>query len=251
MSTSKPYHTLGIILARAGSRGLEGKHLRPLLGRELVRYTIDHAAGSASLTRVVVSTDCPHVRQIARSAGLTTISRPAELAGDDASVQDALLHALDEVEGRGSFRADAVACLYGNVPVRPADATDRCVEMLRTFACDSVRTFQPVGKWHPKWMARLADDGKVEAMAEGSIHRRQDLEPLFLHDGGGLVMSRQSLNLGRTRREDPHAMFGSDRRGVAVEAGAVVEVDLDRDLALAESILRSRGFGQPQVRLAA
>ncbi|MEM7809700.1 MAG: NTP transferase domain-containing protein [Planctomycetota bacterium] len=247
----KPFSILGVILARAGSKGLANKHLRPLLGRPVISYTFEHIKRSRSLTRVVVSTDCPQIKQLAREAGLTTIQRPADLAGDDASVQDALLHALDEVERRGSFRADAIASLYGNVPVRPADVTDRCVEMLRGTDCCSVRTFQPVGKWHPTWMARLADDGKVEACVPGSIHRRQELEPLFLHDGGGLVMSRQSLEFGRERRDDPHAMFGNDRRGITVPSGDVVEVDVDRDLALAEAILRHQGFGQPAVRLAA
>ena len=37
---------LGIILARGGSTGLEGKHLLPLLGQPVIRYTFNHARAS-------------------------------------------------------------------------------------------------------------------------------------------------------------------------------------------------------------
>jgi CMP-N-acetylneuraminic acid synthetase len=241
------YQTLGVILARAGSQGLGSKHLRLIHGREVVRYTLSHAIGSQSLSRIVVSTDCPGVRQIAREAGVPTINRPADLATSDASVQDALLHALAEVERHGTFQADAIACLYGNVPVRPPSVTDDAIAQLQATGGDSVRSFQPVGKWHPQWMNRLASDGTVEPYIAGSIHRRQDLEPLFLHDGGALVMTRGSLQRGIDHRDDPHAMFGTDRRGIEVEPGSVVEVDTQRDLDLAISLLRP----EPAVRLAA
>ena len=246
-------NVLGVILARAGSRGLEGKHLRPLLGREVIQWTFDHAQASTSLSRVVVSTDCPVVRKLAHERGFTTIARPAELAGDEATVQDALLHALVEVESRGgdAFRADAVACLYGNVPARPDGITDACVAKLFDADCDSVRTFTPVGKWHPQWMSELDESGNVTALGAEGVDRRQNLQPLYLHDGGGLVMTRASLERGLANRSNPHAMFGADRRGIKVEPGSAVEVDTPRDLDIAEAALRSRGLGKPTMRMAA
>ncbi len=111
-------NTLAVILARAGSQGLAGKHLLPLLGRPVISYTFDHARAARSLSRVVVSSDCAEVRRLAAAAGLETIARPAHLATADASVQDAMLHAMQTVESRSGFRADALVVLYGNVPVR-------------------------------------------------------------------------------------------------------------------------------------
>src|SRR3954467_8880620 len=80
-------NTLGVILARGGSKGLRNKHLLPLLGRPVISYTFDHARAATRLTRVVVSTDSPDIRQLASSAFFETIQRPTELATDDASVQ--------------------------------------------------------------------------------------------------------------------------------------------------------------------
>lgn len=231
-------NVLGVILARAGSAGLPQKHLLPLLGRPVISYTFDHARQSRLLGRVVVSSDCPHVRRLAEASFFPTIRRPADLATADASVQDVLLHALASVEAESPFRADAVVVLYGNVPVRGEGVIDRAIQMLANTQADSVRSFCPVGKWHPAWMSRLAGD-RVEPLTPGSIHRRQDLPKLFLHDGAVVAVSRSSLLRGLANRGDPHAFFGVDRRGFETGAGETVEIDEQRDLFWAEAVLRA------------
>ncbi len=185
-------NTLAIILARAGSVGLPDKHLLPLLGRPVISYTFAHAKTASSLTRVVLSSDCPRLRRLAEVEEITALVRPAYLATADASVQDVMLHAMETVEADSDFHADALVVLYGNVPVRSRGVIDRAVQMLAETGCDSVRSFCPVGKWHPAWMARLRED-RVLPLHAGSIHRRQDLEPLFLHDGAVVAVSRQSM----------------------------------------------------------
>ena len=239
--------TLGVILARAGSVGLADKHLRPLLGRPVIEYTFGHAGDSGLLDRLVVSTDSPGVKAAARRAGLEVIDRPAELATGEASVQDVMLHALRSTEAAGDCHADAVVVLYGNVPVRPAGVIDRAVSLLAESGCDSVRSFCPVGKWHPAWMSTL-DGDVVEPLQRGSIHRRQDLSPLFLHDGAVVAVSRRSMLRGEEFPADPHAFFGVDRRGIHTGTGETVEVDHLRDLYWAEAVLRDRQ--RPAERLA-
>ena len=235
---NSPMNVLGVILARAQSAGLAHKHVRPLLGRPVISYTFDHALGARTLSRVVVSSDCAAVLRLAAGAGFETIVRPAGLATADASVQDVMLHALDQVESRPGFRADALVVLYGNVPVRPPGAIDRAVSMLGDTGCGSVRSFCPVGKWHPAWMAQLAGD-RVLPLHPGSIHRRQDLPPLFLHDGAVVAVSRESMLRGREHSDDPHAFFGVDRRGFTTGVGETVEIDHLRDLYWAEAVLRA------------
>jgi len=231
--------TLGVILARAGSLGLANKHLLPLLGRPVIEYTFDHARASQRLTDVVVSSDCPQIRQLATHAGFRAIARPAALATSDASVQDVLLHAMHAIESSKNVRFDAIVTLYGNCPLRGDGVIDRALDELCRSGCDSVRTFCPVGKWHPAWMSRL-NDGKVEALHPGSIHRRQDLEPLFLHDGAVVAVTRASMMRGEATPSDPHAFFGIDRRGIETAMGETVEIDHLRDLYWAEAVLRER-----------
>jgi CMP-N-acetylneuraminic acid synthetase len=216
---------------------LADKHLRPLLGQPVISYTFEHAKASRLLTRTVLSTDCPRIMQLGRD--FQAIRRPKELATSDASVQDAMLHALKQVESESDFRADALVVLYGNVPVRPAGVIDEAIFQLMETKCDSVRTFCPVGKWHPAWMSQLdVNNGKVMALQQGSIHRRQDLTPLFLHDGAVVAVSRNSMLRGLENPSDPHAFFGVDRRGIRTASGATVEIDELRDLYWAEAVLR-------------
>lgn len=231
-------NVLAVILARAGSAGLKNKHLLPLLGKPVIGYTFDHAHAAGLLGKVVVSSDSLEILRLGTAAGFETIVRPAELATAEASVQDAMLHAMEQIESRSTFKADALVVLYGNVPVRPSGAINRAIMMLRETGCDSVRSFCPVGKWHPAWMAQLAGD-RVLPLHPGSVHRRQDLPPLFLHDGAVVAVSRESMLRGRAHPEDPHAFFGADRRGFATEAGQTVEIDSLRDLYWAEACLRS------------
>ncbi len=230
---------LGVIMARAGSQGLKNKHLLSLLGRPVISYTFEHARASRLLTMAVVSSDSPQILDLARQQGFMAIERPANLATAEASVQDVLLHALRTVEAATPFRAQAVVVLYGNVPLRGEGVIDRAIALLASSGCDSVRSFCPVGKWHPAWMAKLEND-KVVPLQAGSIHRRQDLEPLYLHDGAVVAVTRQSLVRGLEHPEDPHAFFGVDRRAIQTAPGETVEIDQLMDFFLTEAILRHR-----------
>jgi len=96
-------------------------------------------------------------------------------------------------------------------------------------------------------MAQLAGD-RVMPLQPGSIHRRQDLPSLFLHDGAVVAVSRASMLKGRETPEDPHAFFGEDRRGFPTEVGQTVEIDHLRDLYWAEAVLRSAG--EDNIRMA-
>lgn len=231
-------NVLGVVMARAGSKGLTDKHTQRLLGRPVIEYTLDHVATSRLLSRTVVSSDSQAVLGIASQRGFDVLERPAELCTDSASVQAVMLHAAAHAEQSG-FVPDAAVILYGNVAVRGAGVIDRAIAHWTQTRCDSVRTFCPVGKWHPAWMSKLNGD-VVEPLRAGSIHRRQDLEAVYLHDGAAVVMSIESLKRGLAHPDDPHAMFGIDRRGVLTEMGETIEIDHRRDLYWAEAVLREQ-----------
>ncbi|MFW6033306.1 MAG: cytidylyltransferase domain-containing protein, partial [Phycisphaeraceae bacterium] len=184
--------TLGVILARAGSKGLPRKNALPLAGRPMIAWTVQHARQSASLSRYLVSTDGEELASIARDAGAEVILRPPELAHDTATVDAAARHALEQAEAEAGETFDAVVILYGNVPLRPADLTDRAVAKLARTGCDSVQSVCPVGKMHPYWMKQLAGDAGdvLEPWVENQVYRRQDLPPVYMLDGGIIAVTR-------------------------------------------------------------
>lgn len=233
--------SLAIILGRAGSKGVPGKNTRLIAGRPCAAWTLDHAMRARGLSRIVVSTDCPGLGELALASGVDVVARPAALAEDNATIDDAARHTLHEM----NEAFDRVVILYANVPVRPDGLIDRALDMLTSTGCDSVQSYAPVGKHHPWWTARLDPDGGVRAwdgdVLNHGVFRRQDLPPAFVPDGGVIAVTAPALRLeiaGVT--PGPHAFFGRDRRGVVNPEGSVIDIDSEIDLRVAETMLLER-----------
>lgn len=245
-----PPAALAIILARAGSKGLPGKNMLPVAGKPCAQWTIEHAQRSKKVGEVVVSTDDPRLIMLARELRAGLVERPPELASDTATIDAAARHALATIErarGKSFDPGHSIVILYANVPVRPADLTDRAVEMLVESGADSVQSYSPVGKHHPWWTARV-DSGTGEVRPwEGDVlnhgvFRRQDLPPAYIPDGGVIAVTRAALMLEVPGvREGPHAFFGREDRRRGIVSGSrgdeVVDIDGEIELRIADAIL--------------
>lgn len=229
--------TLAVVLSRAGSKGLQSKAVRILCGRPVIAYTFDHARQSDTLDGICVTTDCPRVMDLALTAGIEVIERPPELATDDAPVVPAVRHALEVYESRHEIHTDFVVLLYGNIPIRAAGIIDRAVRHLAQSGADSVRTITPVGKHHPDWMHRL-DGDRMEQYRSNHIHRRQELDPLFVHDGAVVAVTRESLFRKATEPDNHLAFFGTDCRAIVQAPNDTVDVDTVADFYYAEALIR-------------
>lgn len=241
---------LAIVLGRAGSKGVPGKNVRPIAGRPCAAWTIEMAQRAEAVRAVVVSSDAPELLDLARSMDAMAVDRPAHLAGDTATVDAAARHAVQSVSAGLPWSVDPltpIVILYANVPVRPGDLIDRAVARLQESGCDSVQSYERVGKHHPLWMVRL--DGQSGSLTpwqgtqlNGGIYRRQDLPPAYLPDGGVIALTRRALMLEVDGVEPgPHAFFGSDLRGIISPPGSVVDIDDEVDVLRAEAMLLRGG----------
>lgn len=238
-----PRKATAIVLARGGSKGLPRKNAAVIAGKPCLAWTLEDALRSTRVARVALSTDDPELSEIARRLGVGVVDRPAELASDRATVDDAARHAACAL-GVGAH--ENVVILYGNVPIRPPGLIDRALELLITSGCDSVQSYAGVGKFHPWWTARVDErDGAVrpwegEVLNHG-VFRRQDLPPAFIPDGGVIALTRRALLLEIPGvPPGPHAFFGLHRRGVINPEGAVIDIDTEPDLALARAVLEKK-----------
>ncbi len=233
--------TLAVIIARAGSKGLANKSMQPLAGRAVIEWTLEHALGCKRVDQVVLSSDCPRIRALGRDYGVTSYPRPADRATDTATIDDGARHGVECWEAEHDTNCDHVAILYGNVPVRPPDLTDRAVAKLIETGADSVQCVYPVGKMHPYWMKQLAGPAgdQLQMYQPNSVYRRQDLPPVYMLDGGVIAVRRECLFT--VVEDEPHAFLGKDRRAIVTEPGQVVDVDSELDLAIAEVLLAKAG----------
>jgi len=127
------------------------------------------------------------------------------------------------------------------VPVRPDGLLDNAIDRLHDTNSDSVQSYAEVGKHHPWWTCVVENDGQVRAWDSGTLfhntYRRQDLPAAHVPDGGVLVVTRESLF---AECEGPHDFLGTKRAGVITREGAVIDIDSEIDLLVADAILRGR-----------
>ncbi|ALX65622.1 hypothetical protein AB663_000206 [Microbacterium sp. XT11] len=218
--------TVAIIPARGGSKQVPRKNLRRVGGVPLVARAVQAAAAAGGIDLVVVSTDDDEIAEVARAAGATIVRRPAELSGDTASSESAILHALDEL-GRSGVDVEVVAFLQATSPFIPSDALADAVALVRAGAADSV--FSAHETYGFLW--RRARDGQAAAINHDADHRprRQDREPHYLETGAFYVFTAAGF------RRSGHRFFG--RVAIAeVPEWSAIEIDDEQQLAIARAL---------------
>lgn len=223
--------TLGVIPARGGSKGVPGKNLRLLAGRPLLAYTADAARDSRRLTRLVVSTDDPAIRDTALRMGLDVpFVRPNELAEDDTLMLPVLQHAVRAMEGLG-FIADAVVLLQPTSPLRRGAHVDRAIELLESTGAESVVTVVEVPhQYNPASVMRL-DGERLKAFLEGPpILRRQDKPRLFARNGPAVLAVRTDVL-------ERGSLYGDDCRPLLMSPEESVDIDAAADFDALERLL--------------
>ena len=99
---------IAIIPARGGSKGIPNKNLQTVGGITLLARTVSACLKSDSITAVYVSTDSDEIAAVALKSGAQVIRRPADISGDTASSESALLHALNEIEKTSSLPSNVL-----------------------------------------------------------------------------------------------------------------------------------------------
>jgi CMP-N-acetylneuraminic acid synthetase len=227
---------LWLVLARAGSRGLPDKSIRPLGGHPLLAWRIGAARQVAAAEDVWLSTDSEQYAEIGRRYGATVpFLRPAALAADTTASVDVVLHAMDQA----STAYDAVGVLQPTSPfVRPqtltagaqalGDDPDAAALVATRTARPSALYVQPDTRYLDTLAARLA---------EGGVLRRQD-EPRDVVPSGALYLARWDA----LRRE--RSFYTATTLNFRVDGDEAVDIDDADDLAWAEHLV-ARGRVRP------
>lgn len=194
---------LALIPARSGSKSIQDKNVRPVGGKPLLAWSIQHAKQATCVDRVVVSTDSADYASIAQEHGADVpFLRPARLAGDDVNDQPVFEHALKWIlEAEGCVPSVCVH-LRPTAPLRDPASIDAMVRLLREHPeADSVRAVTPAPHT-PYKMWRVANDGylvpllQLEGVPEPYNSPRQALPQVFLQTASVDVV-RSSVVLER------------------------------------------------------
>ena len=178
---------LAIIPARGGSKGIPRKNLQPLDGRPLLAHSLEQARDARAVDRVIVSTDDQEIAEVSRRYGAEVVSRPAELAGDTASSESALLHALDVLRERENYEPDLVVFLQATSPLRHVDDIDQSIALLERKGADSLFSACSV---HGFIWRRLGEDLQSVTYDHTQRQRRQDLDVEDYLENGSIYVFR-------------------------------------------------------------
>jgi N-acylneuraminate cytidylyltransferase len=158
-------------------------------------------------------------------AGAVVIDRPASIAGDDASSEAALLHALSVLKADVDTNTtiDVIVFLQATSPFIDVPALDAAIVRVRDGENDVV--FSAVETYEFLWTA--SGDGINHNPS--ARPRRQDREPHYRETGAFYVMD--AAGFARAR----HRFFGSI--GIAeVDPLSAIEIDTVAELELANTI---------------
>lgn len=226
-------NTLGIVMARSGSKGIVDKNIKNLFGKPLMAYTIENALQCRYIDKVMVSTDSTDYARIARDFGAEVpFLRSDKNATDTAKSIDVLLEVLDLYEGRGQCFENVVA-LQPTSPFRTYKHLDEAFQLFYDKLADSVVSVCEC-EHNPLWANTLPLDLNMYGFIKSNTNvRRQDLQRYYRLNGA-IYISKVS------RLKQTQSFYGKASYAFIMDQRSSVDIDTDLDFAFAE-FLMTRG----------
>ncbi|MFI6699572.1 cytidylyltransferase domain-containing protein [Streptomyces sp. NPDC050509] len=222
---------LAVIPARGGSKGVPAKNLAAVGGIPLVVRAVRACLAARRVTDVVVSTDDALIAEAARTAGAEVVLRPAAIAGDTATSEDAVLHAMDAhgaTRGQGAGDPDVVLLVQCTSPFLTAEDLDGVTGAVTEDGADTALTVAPTHGfvWRQDGAGRTEPDGYGVNHDKANRPRRQDRPQEYLETGAAYAMRADGFRTAR------HRFFGRTAL-VPTDPARVLEIDDPHDLARA------------------
>ncbi|MFJ3710927.1 acylneuraminate cytidylyltransferase [Streptomyces sp. NBC_01387] len=231
---ARPAKVLAVIPARGGSKGVPAKNLAVIGGVPLVVRAVRACLGARLVTDVAVSTDDERIAAAAREAGADVVLRPAEIAGDTATSEAAILHALDAYPG-----TDVVLLVQCTSPFLTSEEIDGVTAAVAHDGADTALTVAPSHGFLWREGAGATGGSAEEARSgtgtTGVNHdkafrpRRQDRPQDYLETGAAYAMDADGFRAAR------HRFFGRTTL-VRTDPARVLEIDDPHDLARARAL---------------
>lgn len=227
---------LAIIPARSGSKSVPNKNIRPLNGKPMLSYSINHAKQSKYINRIILSTDSEYYAEIGREYGAETpFIRPDEYSTDTALDVDVFYHCLDYLRDTEGYHADIVVQLRPTYPIRQISDIDEMINILiKNPVYDSVRSIAPA-KEIPYKMWLRGDDGTITPVIsdikECYNMPRQEL-PMVYYQNACIDVVRGDVILGKK------SMTGEQIYGYVMDKN--YDIDTEEEFQIAEEYLKIR-----------
>jgi len=188
--------TLGLIVARKGSKGVQNKNKKLLNNKPLISYTIEHAKNALKLDKIVISTDDLDIAEIARNSGIEVpFIRPEILATDESKTRDVMAHCIEFFTAKNE-RYDAICLLQPTSPVRPEGIIDQAIEKFEESDCEVLFTMRLTPEhYNPYWSFKGINESDYlePVMPNNFASRRQNLPKCYHRDGAVYIFNVEMI----------------------------------------------------------
>lgn len=141
---------LAIIPARGGSKGIPKKNIKTIAGKPLIAWSIEQALASESINKVVVSTDCKEIAEIAKKFGAEVpFLRPGSISDDFAPTELAMKHALNWLKENQNYIPENIVLLQATSPIRCENSIDKALMKFEEASATSLVSVCEF--WHFLW----------------------------------------------------------------------------------------------------
>lgn len=224
---------LALILARGGSKRLPGKNVKLLCGKPMVAWTIKAAKQSKYVDRVIVSTDSDEIAKVAKKYGADVpFIRPDELASDNATSTDAVLHTLDWLKEHEKKSYDYLLLLQPTSPLRTERHIDEAVrQMVETPKLEGLNSFYLWDK-KPDWMYAEDAGGFLRKCLDVQSSFKNTIE--FLVPNGAIYLVRTDVFL------EQKTSYPKRLGAYIMTRNESIDVDTMEDFELANLLLQKR-----------
>lgn len=222
------------IFARGGSKGLPGKNIRPLAGKPLIAWSIEHALAVKRIDRVIVSTDSEEIASVAQKYGAEVpFIRPAELARDDSPEWLAWRHALVYLQEKDGILPAVMVSLPATAPLRSSTDVEHCLDEFEKGNADIVITVSEARRSPYFNMVKANEDGTVCLVIppQSAIARRQDVPIVYDMATVAYVVRPEFVLIN-------NGIFEGRVRAVQVPMERAVDIDTLFDFQMAECFLK-------------
>ncbi len=188
---------LYLIPARRGSKGLPGKNTKLLGDKPLIEYSIEFALNNLKNDdELCISTNDEAVIAIAKSKGISIpFIRPEELANDNASSHDVIIHAINHYEKLNQI-FDAILLLQ---PTSPFRIQDDLTHLIKEYSVDTDMVVSvKLAKENPYFsLFEQNSEGFLIKSKEGNFERRQDCPEVYAFNGSMYLINNKSIKTSR------------------------------------------------------
>lgn len=178
----KSSQILAIIPARANSKRLKLKNIKPFFGKPIIEYSIDAALKSLLFEEVMVSTDSEVIKNYAENQGAKVpFFRSTKNSDDFATLSDVVIEVIQNYEKLEKYFSD-ICCILATAPFLTAKTLTASYEK---FIKSGATSLYPVVEYNqPVQRAYKINNGRVSMFwPEFYNTRSQDLEKSY-YDAG-------------------------------------------------------------------